>query len=126
MIAIAILGISATILAVQFKGIKNEYGIYITVAACVIMFFYILTRLEDMINLVKKIVDLSSVNVAYVEVLIRVIGITYISEFASDVCRDCGYMAVSNQIQIFGKLTVITISLPVVVTLFDTVSSILG
>jgi len=125
MIAIAILGISATILAVQFKGIKNEYGIYITVAACVIMFFYILTRLEDMINLVKKIVDLSSVNVAYVEVLIRVIGITYISEFASDVCRDCGYMAVSNQIQIFGKLTVLSLSIPVIEALIDGIGGML-
>ena len=43
------------------------------------------------------------------------------AEFASDVCKDCGYGAMSNQIQTVGKLTVLGISMPIVIALLDTI-----
>ena len=39
-------------------------------------------------------------------VIVKIVGISYISEFASDICRDSGYAAIGNQIQIFGKLSI--------------------
>ena len=58
MIQIGILGVAGTLLAVQFKNGKSEYGIYISVALSLVIFFGILGRLEIMIDAVKTIAGL--------------------------------------------------------------------
>jgi len=125
-IGLTLLAIVAAVFAVSMKSIKAEYGILICVAVCILLFVFGVNKLSavvDSINTIKSYISLDS---AYINIIVKIIGISYITEFASDICRDCSFGAMANQIQIFGKLTVITISLPVVVTLFDTVSSILG
>lgn len=53
------------------------------------------------------------------------IGITYISEFSADICKDAGHQAIASQIQIFGKLTIMAVSMPVFVNLLDTIYSLI-
>ena len=50
-------------------------------------------------------------------------GIAYVSEFASSMCRDAGYQAVASQIEIFAKLSLLAVSLPVVTALINTIES---
>ena len=47
------------------------------------------------------------------------IGVTYISEFASSLCRDAGYSTVAGQIELVGKLSILTIGMPIVLALFE-------
>ena len=51
---------------------------------------------------------------------------TYIAEFASDLCRDAGYQGVAGQIQIFGKISVLAVSVPVLTALLDVIQTFLG
>lgn len=125
MVAIALIGISAALLAIQFKNLKTEYSIYITLSACVVIFFYTLSRLSVIIDMVNRIISVTSIEPAYILTLIKIMGITYIAEFASDICKDCGYSAMSNQVQIFGKLTVLVLSVPMIETLINSVGEIL-
>ena len=48
-----------------------------------------------------------------------------ICEFSSDICKDSGMSALGNQIQIFGKLSILVIGMPVFVQLMDTLSGLL-
>ena len=48
-------------------------------------------------------------------------GITYVSECASGICKDSGYTAVASQIEIFARISMLVISLPVVITLLETI-----
>ena len=54
------------------------------------------------------------------------IGIAYLAEFASGICKDAGYSFLAGQIELAGKLTILTISLPVMLAVFDTLKSVLG
>lgn len=125
-ISLAILAIIAAIFAVSFKNIKGEYGILICVAVCILLFVFGVNKLSAIVDGINTIKSYISIDSTYINIIVKIIGISYITEFASDICRDCSYGAMANQIQIFGKLTVITISLPVVVTLFETINSILS
>ncbi|WP_418755551.1 stage III sporulation AC/AD family protein [Eubacterium ventriosum] len=51
---------------------------------------------------------------------------TFISEIASDIAKDCGYQAVANQVQIFGKLSVLVISFPVFTELISSIGKLLS
>ena len=51
----------------------------------------------------------------------KMIGITYIAEFASGICRDAGYGSLGGQIEMFGKLSMLAVSMPILLTLMETI-----
>ena len=106
MISIGIVSIAVVLLATQFKSVKPEYGIFISVAGCIFIFVFLLSKLSDIVSLVDKLSDLTSVSKEYIKILLKITGITFISEIASDISKDCGYTAVANQVQIFAKVSI--------------------
>ena len=54
------------------------------------------------------------------------LGVTYIAEFSSGICRDAGYQTIAQQIEIFGKLTILVLSLPVLLALLETIGEFLS
>lgn len=121
--AIAIFGI---ILAMILKNAKSELYIVISLALSVLIIFYIVAKLSGILTQLEQLKSFLSVNSQYIEILIKVVGITYITQLASDICRDNGYTAVAGQIEVFCKITVAALSMPVVIALFETVSKCVG
>lgn len=121
MIQIGILGVAGALLAVQFKSGKSEYGIYISVALSLVIFFGILGRLEVMLDAVRAIANYINMDTAYIGTLIKMLGITYIAEFASGICKDAGYQSIAFQIEVFGKLAILVLSIPVLMALLNTI-----
>ena len=122
----AVIGITGVMLALQIKHTKPEYAVYLSVATGVLLLLMAAQRLEIVLESVRRIQDSISIQAAYIQVLLKMIGITYISEFAADICRDAGYSAIAGQIGIFAKLSILAISMPIVTALLDTVQSFLG
>ena len=60
----------------------------------------------------------------YLGILLKMIGITYVAEFGANLCSDAGYNAVAEQIEFYGKLMVLAVSIPILMTLIETISSI--
>lgn len=126
MISIGIVSIAIVLLAIQFKTIKPEYSIFISVAGCIFIFIYNLEKISEIVSIVDKLADLTSVSREYIKILLKIAGITFISEIASDISKDCGYAAVSNQVQVFGKVSVLVISLPVFSELISKIGGLLS
>ncbi len=122
MIHIALIGIIAVLLAIQLKTLKSEYGIYLTVAACFIIFFYAVNKLSSILESINRMMSYVNINSTYVTALLKMIGITYISEFSSNICKDAGYQAISNQIEVFAKLMILAISMPILLALMETIN----
>lgn len=126
MVKIAITGVIAVLLAIQFKGSKSEYGTYISLAACVMIFCLGISKLEIIIEAINKIQSYMTINKVYITILLKIIGITYVAEFASSLCKDAGHAAISNQIELVGKLTILSISMPILLALLDTINDFLS
>ena len=125
MLVVGVIGMVVVLTALQFKTIKPEYGIMISVAGCIFIFLYSLSRIGDITSMIDKLSKLTSISRDYIKILLKITGITFVSEISSDIARDCGFSAVANQIQIFGKLTILAMSLPVFVELISAIGSLL-
>lgn len=119
-VTISIIGLAAVLLAVQLKGVKGEYGIYLVVSAGFLIFFYGVSKLETILDTMEKVQGYIKINSVYLGTLMKMIGITYIAEFASGVCKDAGYGSVGTQIEIFGKLSILAVSMPILLALLET------
>ena len=126
MIQIGIIGVAGTLLAVQFKSGKSEYGIYISVALSLVIFFAIIGRLEVIIDALRTIANYINMDTAYIGTLIKMLGITYVAEFSAGICKDAGYQTIAQQIEIFSKLTILALSMPILLALLETIQAFLG
>lgn len=124
-IQIALLGVVGTLLALQFKSGKSEYGLYVSLAVSLFLFLCMLSRLEIFVRTVKKIADYIKLDAGQMGILLKMAGVTYVAEFASGICKDAGYQNIAVQIEIFTKLTILAIGMPVLLALLELIGDFL-
>lgn len=125
-IRISIIGIAGIAMAMMVKEIRPEYAIYLSLTAGVLILFFAVGKLSFLVESIQKIQEYIPIESAYITILMKMIGITYIGQFASGICKDAGYSAVAGQIELFGKLSVLAVSMPVVTALLETIYEFLG
>ena len=121
---IAVLGIAGVLLALLLQKEKSEYSMFISMAVCICIFIYILGKVETVINFAKKMQTFVAVD-QNITLILKMVGITYVAEFAMNICKDAGYAAVGNQIELFAKLSILVLSIPVLTVFLETVGSFL-
>lgn len=124
--SVAVIGLAAVILAVQLKTVRGEYGVYLVLGAGLAIFFYGLSKLETVLETLKRVQSYIRIDTVYLETMVKMVGITYIAEFASGICKDAGYGSLGGQIEIFGKLSVLAVSMPVLLALMETLNVFMG
>lgn len=122
---IGILGVAGVLLAVLLRKEKSEYSILISIVICVCIFLYILTKVETVIDFVEKIESMTGIDAGYIGLVIKMVGITFVAEFAVNICKDAGYAAIASQIETFAKMSILVASLPVVMAFIDMIGSFL-
>ena len=118
-IAIGIVGITAVLLAIQMKGIRAEYGTCLAIAAGCLISFYAVGKMKSIFDAMERIQSMIQIHGVYLSTLMKMAGITYVAEFSSGICRDAGYGAIGNQIEVFGRLTILAVSMPIVLALME-------
>jgi stage III sporulation protein AD len=119
-VTIGIVGITTVLLSNQLKVVKNEYAVYLAAAASSLIFFYGLTKMSVILDAMRRIRELVQINPVYLTTLLKMTGVTYIAEFSAGICKDAGYSALAGQIEIFGKLSILALSMPIVLALLET------
>ena len=125
MVQIGMIGVLGALLAIQFKGGKTEYGIYMSVAVSIVLFLCIVDRLEIFVRTIDEISRYISVDTGYLSTMLKMIGVTYISEFSSSICKDTGYQTIAVQIEVFSKLTILAMGMPILLALLETIQEFL-
>jgi stage III sporulation protein AD len=126
MIKVAAIGVAAAILAAWIKSVKSEYGIWILLAAGMIMGMFCLGKVETMVLELQFLQSCFSDYGSYIKLLLKVLGITYLSEISANLCKDAGAATLASQIELFGKLSILVLCMPIVTSLIQTIYHFLG
>lgn len=113
--------IIAVIMALSLKSRNPEISGMISVAICIIIIALCIGRIGTIMDTLRRISDYVKIDSAYIVILLKLIGIAYICEFASGISKDAGYSAVASQIELTGKLTMLLVSLPVLMQVIETI-----
>lgn len=124
MIKLAIIGVIAVLLAIQFNE-RKEYGTYISIICLVIIALFVLDKVKIVVDTIEQFKRFTTIDVTYIKMLLKMIGITYIAEISSQICIDAGFESIGKQVEIAGKFTILAISMPVLLNVLETITSIL-
>lgn len=115
---IAIVGMTFAILVGQMR---RDISIWITITCAIIIFFFGISKFEYVVDMFQRLTDYIGINETYIKIILKMIGIAYLSEFTASVCRDAGQNAIAGQVDFFGKMSMIVVSLPVLQSLLETI-----
>lgn len=126
MIQAAVTGILTVVLAVQIKTLRPEYSSYLILAAGVLIAGLGVSRLDVILETMKTIGSYIHIQNVYLGTLLKMVGIAYIAEFASGICKDAGFSSLGMQVEMFGKLSIMVMSAPVLLALLETLQRFMG
>lgn len=112
-IKVGLLGVVGVLIAIQFRSQKPEYGVYVGIGICILIFGYALQYLGGVVAQLQTLQKYAETSQGYLAALLKIVGITYICEFSAGICKDAGYQSVAAQIEVLGKLTVMFAGLPI-------------
>lgn len=120
-IKISLLGICGVILGFFLKETRPEYGGLVTLGIGVMILGLAVGKIQYIFEVIEKLKDSLPVDGSYAATLIKMVGITYIGQFSAGICRDAGHQATAGQIDLFCRLSIMVLSLPILMALLDTI-----
>ena len=104
----ACIGIAGTFLALQFQNTRKEYGIYLGIAVSIFLFLGMSRNLSVIRETLELVGSFVKIDAVYLTAMLKILGVTYLAEFAAAICKDAGY-----QIEVFARLSILAIGMPI-------------
>ena len=119
------IGLISLVIILILRQYKPEYAIYVSLIAGILILTLSLGQLSGVINLLKDISSRASINTKFLSLLLKITGISFLTEFAVSISKDSGETAIANKIDLGGKVLIIVISIPIITSLLETVLKII-
>ena len=103
-----------------------EYNTLLSIGACLFIVSFIIGRLGNVLDSIDRITGYININMEYISILLKMLGISYICEFATNICKDAGYGAIASHIELAGRVTMVVMSLPILFHVIDMVVRLMG
>lgn len=92
----------------------------IGMVAGIIIFYYVLTQISVVISFVTELLDMVAIEENYYLQLLKMLGVAYVAEFASSICKDAGQQSIAGLVELFAKISIVALSIPGIVFLVET------
>ena len=119
------IGFVAAVMALLVRQHRPELAIQISIAAAVIIFLQIAPYFLGIVQMFRDLTDQLSVDVRFFEIVLKIIGIAYITGLGAELCRDAGENAIAAKIELAGKIILLVMSMPIVYSLISLVTNLL-
>lgn len=111
----------ATFLALIIKEQKPNFAFLLVVFTGCFIFLFLVDKISEVILMLEKLAINAKVNMVYVETILKIIGIAYIAEFASQITKDAGQGAIASKIELAGKILILAMGIPILTVMIETI-----
>lgn len=125
MVQIVAIGLIGAILAMVVGQSQKEIGMLIGMATGLILFFIIAAKLLAVMDTVSAMVQQYNIHTASIAMVFKIIGISYLGEFAISTLKDAGQSGIASKVELCTKVMILALSLPVLKSLLETVTRVL-
>lgn len=115
----------ASILCSLFGNFGKEYSIYIKLAAGAAVLSIIILYISPVTETIYMLYEKAGADDEYLTILFKALGICYITQFAGDICRDCGENTLAVQAELSGKIALMILALPLFSSLAEIISNLI-
>jgi len=119
------IGIVSCVIVLVVKQLKPELAVTVIVATTVFMLIYILKYFTQIFVVFDAIVEKTGVNKDLFTILIKIIGVGYLTEFGASICEDTGNSSIASKVVLGGKIAIFIMAIPIITNLFNLILDLL-
>ena len=114
-----------SITAVLLKGTKPELSFAVTVTGIIVILLFLLDALKGTISVFSKIAQITGIENGLLKVLLKIVGVGYITEFGAGILNDFGSNSIADKVVLGGKIMIVMLSIPVMESLLTMIGGFL-
>lgn len=120
------IGVLTTILSLLLRQQRPELAITLPILGVAAILYCTFGYMEDVLRLFETMAQQVGLESRYLKMMIKIIGVAYLCQFGAELCRDAGESSIASKIELGGKVMILALSMPVIVSFLDLVSSIIN
>ena len=100
--------------AILLKSTKPELSFAVKVTGVIIILVFVADMLQNTVNIIAAIARLTGIENGLIKILLKIVGVGYLTEFSAGILNDFGSNAVADKVILGGKLTILILALPII------------
>lgn len=101
------------------------YAQMIRIVVVTVFMIFIVGQLTGVLEILQELAAKMNMKEAYLGIVLKVIGIAYLAEFAYQLCKDAGEEAIGSKVQLAGKVMIFVMASPVILALVELITDLL-
>ena len=119
MVKVVALAVVGVIFIVLLKEKNSSLSFFLMLAICMLIMFKLLDYMMIMLEGFKVFEAYFDSSGYYIKLILKMVGVTYLCEFGTQICKDVGQGAIALQVELFGKIMVLIIGLPILLSIIE-------
>lgn len=120
------LAIVVSIISAVIKQMKPEMALQLSILAGVAIFLLVMDKIGLVVDLLQKLANQANVSSYYLLIVLKIVGVAYLAEFGSQICKDAGENSLAGKVEMAAKICVIILAMPIIVAIMESMMSLLS
>ncbi len=121
LIKIIFIAVIAILLSMLISKVNEEYKLYFILIFGIVAVLLIFSELKGHISNMFNVFKNYNIKIDNFSLLLKIVGIAYICDFVSLICKDLDYESIGKKIEMSGKLIILVYSFNVILKFIDEV-----
>ncbi|MGL5347400.1 MAG: stage III sporulation protein AD [Peptostreptococcaceae bacterium] len=117
--------IISTTLCLVIKKDRPEIAMFIAILTGITILLSVIFKLNFIVESIQDLAQRANIPTMYISLIIKLIGIAYLMEFAIQLCKDCGEGNIASKLEFGGKIIVMTMSFPILLSIVEMIINII-
>ena len=110
---------------IYFREEKPSIATQISLVGAVLILLFLLSPIGQVVNFLKDMSTKANIDSFYITLVLKIVGITYISTFAIEICKDAGAQGIASRIELAAKIIILVIAMPILMGVLDAILKIM-
>ncbi len=118
-------GIISALIIICLKSANSELAAPVSIASGLLILLMTVSYVKEFVSFFKDMANVAGLDDGIYKIVLKVLAISYLSEFASGAVEDLGQKNLSEKIQFASKTIMIVLAMPLLKNLIEKVVALL-
>lgn len=123
---LSILGLAlvVSVLLIIIRKERPEIAIVLGLAATGVILLALLQSINQILTVFESVAVKAHLNLEYFKLIVKIVGVAYLAGFGAQICKDAGEGGMAAKIELAGKISILTMGIPLMVGLLEVIMKI--
>ena len=124
-ISISLLGVCISVIILSVRQIKPDMAHIMSIAAVILLFLAVVPYINEAIREIREFSHITLSSAKYLEPIIKITGIAYVTNLSAQICADAGETALASRVEMAGKIAICMLTIPIAREAFTKITGII-